>query len=71
MHGIEATFQVAIPDGEVVQLSLLQHSGLETRNMKLKPKLLTCAAAFAQKHDLKRKGLTEACPRSQHCHMWP
>ena len=71
MHGIEATYQVAIPDGKVIQLILLQHIWLETRNMKLKPKLLTCAAAFAQKHDLGRKGLTEACPRSQDCHMRP
>ena len=52
VHGIEAAFQVAIPDGKVIQLSLLQHMGLQTRNMMLKPKLWTCAAAFAQKHDL-------------------
>ena len=69
VHGIEAAFQVAIPDGEVIQLSLLQHMGLQTRNMTLKPKVLTCSAQFAQKHDLKEHGLTEACSRGQHCHM--
>ena len=32
VNGIEAAFQVAIPDAKVVQLSLLQHIGLPTRN---------------------------------------
>ena len=71
VQGVEAVFQVAIPGGEVVLLNLMQHSGLATRNMKLKPKLLTCSRGFAQKHDLKRKGLTKPCPKNQHCHMRP
>ena len=56
VHGIEAAFQAAIPDGKVIQLSLLQHMGLQTSNMKLKPKLLTCSSAFSNKYDLNRKG---------------
>ena len=41
VHGIEAVFPVAVPDGEVVQL-------------KLKPKVLTCDTAFAEKLKEKR-----------------
>ena len=49
IHGVEAIFQVAVPGGEMVNLRLLQHSGLENRKMKLKPKLVTCSAEFAEK----------------------
>ena len=59
---------MAIPDGEPVQLTLLQHMGLQTRNMKLKAKLLTCPAKFARANNLKERGLTETGPRGQHCH---
>ena len=38
VHGVEAVFQVAVPGGEMVNLRLLHHSGLENRQMKLKPK---------------------------------
>ena len=56
IHGVEAVFQVAVPGGEMVNLRLLQHSGLENRQMKLKPKLLTCSTEFAKKYDLKKAG---------------
>ena len=69
VHSIEAAFQVAIPDGEAVQLTLLQHRGLKTRNMKLKAKLLTCPAKVAQANNLKERGLTEACPRDSADHV--
>ena len=52
VHGVDAVFQVAVPGGEMVTLSLLQHTGLENRQMKLKPKLLTCSSEFAEKYDL-------------------
>ena len=54
VHGVEAIFQVAVPGGEMVTLSLLQHTGLENRQIKLKPKLLTCSSEFAEKYDLKK-----------------
>ena len=66
VHGIEAAFQVAIPDGEVIQLNLLQHTGLQTRNMKLKSKLLTCSSAFSKKHDL---GFAPCHVKTEACHM--
>ena len=69
--GVEAAFQVAVPGGEMVNLRLLQHSGLENRQMKLKPKLLTCSTEFAEKYDLKKAGLSEPCSNGQHCLMKP
>ena len=69
VHGVEATFDVAIPGtNTLVQLSLLQHEGLQLRNMKLKAKLLTCSKQFTVKHDLVKQGLTELCSTNQHCH---
>ena len=61
VHGLEGVFQVAVPGGEMVNLRLLHHSGLENRQMKLKPKLVTCSAEFEEKYDLKKAGLSEPC----------
>ena len=55
----------------MVNLRLLQHSGLENRQMKLKPKLVTCSAEFAEKNDLKQASLSEPCSNGQHCIMQP
>ena len=66
VKGIEASFEVEIPGGSTVQLNLLQHEGLKTRNMPIKAKLLTCPQNFADKHGLDKHGLTEACPEGQH-----
>ena len=52
-----------------MNLSLLQHTGLELWQMKLKPKLLTCSQNFAQKYDLKNTGLSEHS--GQHCLLRP
>ena len=41
VHGVATVFQVAVPGGEMVTLSLLQHTGLKMRQIKLKPQLLT------------------------------
>ena len=71
VHGVEAVFQVAVPSGEMVTLSLLQHTGLEMRQMKLKSKLLTCSENLANKYGLKRAGLSEPCSNGQHCLMRP
>ena len=66
VKGIEASFEVEIPGGSTVQLNLLQHEGLKTRNIPIKAKLLTCPQNFADKHGLEKYGLTEACPEGQH-----
>ena len=66
VHGIETAFQVAIPEGEVIKLNLLQHTGLQIRNMKLKSKLLTCSKAFSKKHDL---GFAPCHVKTEACHM--
>ena len=71
IHGVKAIFQVAVPGGEMVNLRLLQHSGLENRQMKLKPKLVTCSAEFAEKYDLKQAGLSEPCSNGQYCVRQP
>ena len=71
IHGVEAVFQVAVPGGETVNLRLLQHSGLENRQMKLKPKLVTCSAEFANKYDLKQTKLSEPCSSGQYCVRQP
>ena len=71
VHGVKAAFQVAVPGGEMVTLRLLQHTGLEMRQMKLKSNLLTCSENFANKYGLKRAGLSEPCSNGQHCLMRP
>ena len=71
MKGIEASFEVEIPGGSTVQLNLLQHEGIKSRNLNMKAKLLTCPQNFADKHGLDKHGLTEACPEGQHRCMQP
>ena len=51
-----------IPWGGTVQLNLLQHRGLESRSMCVKPKLLTCSSSFTDEHQLQQNGLSETCP---------
>ena len=64
VHGLEAPFQVQIPEGETVTLRLLQHSGLELRALKLKSKILTCSEGLANKYNLER---AEPCTNGQRC----
>ena len=49
VHGVEAAFDVLIPGGETVTLRLLQHTGMELRDLKLKNKLLTYSQSFAER----------------------
>ena len=53
VHGVEAAFDVLIPGGETVTLRLLQHTGMELRDLKLKSKLLTCPVSEARKYNLR------------------
>ena len=64
VHGLEAAFQVQVPEGETVTLRLLQHAGLELRGHKLKSKILTCSTKFASKYNLER---AEPCFNGQSC----
>ena len=43
VNGLEASFQVQVPGGDLVSLRLLQHSGLQLRAHQLKRKCLTCS----------------------------
>ena len=57
-QGVMSSFIVEMANGQRLQVDLLKHTGLQTRAMKLRPKLLTVGNQFARKHQLKKHGLT-------------
>ena len=63
VNGLEASFQVQVPGGDLVSLRLLQHSGLQLRAHQLKRKFLTCSKKFANKYNLD----AEPCANKQSC----
>ena len=63
VNGLEASFQVQVPGGDLVSLRLLQHSGLQLRSHQLKSKILTCSKKFANKYNLD----SEPCANKQSC----
>jgi hypothetical protein len=66
VEGLECGFNIEVGSGENLRINLLKHDGLGARDVHLRPKVITCAGWFAEKHKLNQAGLTSHCLEEGH-----